>query len=118
MSAPPSGVRTPGRAFYERQVRLLMDGDARALVEANYHPDAVAVTWAGIARGHAELIPHFAGFLDRVQILELVSTDRWSEGPDTIFFEATVRTNFGLGHVYDAFVLREGRATHHFTGEK
>ena len=31
-------------------------------------------------------------------------------------FEATVRSKLGRVRVYDAFVLRDGQITHHFTG--
>jgi hypothetical protein len=51
--------------------------------------------------------------------IELKSTDKYTETDDTIFFEATVVTGaFGEAKVYDAFVLRDGKATHHFTGVK
>jgi len=48
--------------------------------------------------------------------LELISTDKFQETDNSIFFEATVRTNFGRGRVYDAMVLQDGKITLHFTG--
>jgi hypothetical protein len=49
---------------------------------------------------------------------EVLSLDQFVETEDTIFFEATVRTAMGQVKVYDAFVLSDGKATHHFTGVK
>ena len=47
-----------------------------------------------------------------------MSTDKFAETEDSIFFEATVETKLGVVQVYDAFVLRSGKATHHSTGMK
>jgi hypothetical protein len=48
--------------------------------------------------------------------LEVVSTDKFVETDDSLFFEATVNTNFGQAKVFDAWVLRDGKISHHFTG--
>jgi hypothetical protein len=50
--------------------------------------------------------------------IEVLSLDQFVETDDTIFFEATVRTAAGHAKVYAAFVLRDGKATRHFTGLK
>jgi hypothetical protein len=50
--------------------------------------------------------------------IDIKSTDKFTETEDTIFFEATVETRLGVAQVYDAFVLKNGKATHHFTGMK
>ena len=55
------------------------------------------------------------------------STDHWhattaarrlppAASDDAILFEATIATDAGTARVYDAFVLRDGKATHLFTG--
>ena len=48
----------------------------------------------------------------------LLSVDQFAETEDTLFFEASVSTSLGKARVYDAFVLRDGKVTHHFTGIK
>jgi len=50
--------------------------------------------------------------------LEVLSLDQFIETEDSVFFDATVRTALGQAIVYDAFVLRNGKATHNFTGTK
>jgi len=50
--------------------------------------------------------------------LTVLSLDRFAETEDTLFFEASVSTAAGEACVYDAFVLRDGKVTHHFTGIK
>jgi hypothetical protein len=56
------------------------------------------------------------GYLARLGTLRLKSTDQFTETEDSIFFEATITTSIGVAKVYDVFLLREGKATHHFTG--
>jgi ketosteroid isomerase-like protein len=106
---------TPGRAFYNRQIAALESGDVDRVM-AQYHEDAVLVSFDTTVRGRTALREHFVGYLARLGSLTLLSTDRWAETPDAIFFEATVRTSSAEVKVYDIFMLRDGRATHHFTG--
>ena len=56
------------------------------------------------------------GYLATMGKIELKSTDKWVETDDSIFFEATVWTDHGEAHVYDVFILKDGKATHHYTG--
>jgi hypothetical protein len=104
-----------GRAFYERQIAALESGDIDRVM-AQYHDDAVLVSFDTTVHGLAALREHFVRYLARLGSLTLVSTDRFAETVDSIFFEATVRTSSGEAKVYDVFVLRDGKATHHFTG--
>jgi ketosteroid isomerase-like protein len=106
---------TPGRAFYERQIAALESGDVDRVM-AQYHEDAVLISFDTTVRGLSALRQHFVGYLARLGSLTLLSTDRFTETPDSIFFEATVRTSSAEVKVYDVFMLRDGRATHHFTG--
>lgn len=106
---------TPGRAFYERQIALLEAGDVEGLM-GQYHEDATLVTFEATVAGLPALREYFRGYLARLGSLRLKSTDRFAETADSILFEATVVTDLGEARVYDVFVLREGRATHHFAG--
>ena len=110
-----AGERTPGRAFYERQIALLEAGDVDG-VAAQYHDDAALVGFDVTVRGREAIREHMRGYLAHLGTLELRSTDRFTEIEDAIFFEATIRTDLGIARVYDVFILREGRATHQFTG--
>jgi len=46
----------------------------------------------------------------------VLSTDKFVETEDSPFFQATVKTDLGQAVVFDAWVLRDGKITHHFTG--
>ena len=111
-------VDTPGKQFYQRQVEYLIAGDADALVEDNYNDDAVLTSAEFIVRGKDALKKHFRNYLRWVKIKSVKSTDKFVETDNTVLFEATVESNFGIVSVYDAFVLEDGKIAYHFTGVK
>lgn len=108
--------QSPGRAFYDRQVALLEAGDVDRLVAEQYDENATLVSFDVTRKGREELRSHFEGYLQYLGSLEVLSTDKFTETDDSLFFEATVRTAHGEARVYDVFLLRDGKATHHFTG--
>jgi hypothetical protein len=105
---------TPGRAFYQRQIAALEAGDLNALM-TQYHPDATMVGFDFMVKGHGAIKKHFQGYLERLGMLKLKSTDKFTEIEDAIFFEATITSDLGEAQVYDVFMLRDGQATHHFS---
>lgn len=106
---------TPGKAFYQRQIAALEVGNID-LVLTQYHPDATIIGFDFTVKGHAAIQKHFEGYLERLGVLKLKSTDQFTEIDDAIFFEATITSNLGEARVYDVFLLQDGKATHHFTG--
>lgn len=104
-----------GRQFYDRQIAFLESDDLDGLM-TQYADSAVLVSFDATIEGKEALRPYMRRYLDRLGKLQLVSTDRFTETPDSIFFEATIRSQLGEAKVYDVFILREGKATHHFTG--
>jgi hypothetical protein len=107
---------TAGWRFYKRHIELLQERNIDELLATHYDPDAqlVAVEWS--VRGHDALRQAFAGYLDSIGEFT-VDTERFHETDDSVFFEATMHTaGAGVRKVYDAFVLRDGRISHHFTG--
>jgi hypothetical protein len=111
--------QTAGRRFYDEQIALVVAGDSDALVERHYHPDASLVRFEGVVTGHPALKAFFKGYFEALGSLRVISTDKFIETEDSIFFEATAETKgFGVVRVYDAFVLKNGKAAHHFTGVK
>lgn len=111
-------VDTPGKKFYQRQVEYLLAGDADALVEDNYNEDAVLTSAEFTVRGKEALKQHFRNYLRWVKIKAVKSTDKFVETDNTVLFEATVESNYGVVGVYDAFVLKDGKISYHFTGVK
>jgi ketosteroid isomerase-like protein len=107
---------SPKRQFYEAQIRDLVAGDVEGLIDNQYTEDATLVSFDNQIHGNAALKEYFKGYLEMLGKLEVVSTDKFVETDDTLFFEATVNSNFGQVKVFDAWVLRDGKISHHFTG--
>ena len=105
-----------GREFYDRQIRYLLDRDTDTMIDEHYNENATLVSHNAVVRGREELKPYFRGYVEMLGDLEVVSTDKFTDTGDTIFFEATVNSALGQARVYDAFVLRDGRIDYHFTG--
>jgi hypothetical protein len=109
---------TPGRRFYEEQLAYLVARDTDTMVDQHYAPDGEIVAFDFIVKGSDALKKFFRDYLEMLGYIRLISTDKFAETQDSIFFEATVETRQGVGRVYDAFVLKDGRITHHFSGSK
>ncbi|MFZ2097425.1 MAG: nuclear transport factor 2 family protein [Anaerolineales bacterium] len=114
----PMVIDSLGKQFYVRQVQYLIAKDVDRLVDENYQDDAVLISADSTVRGKPALKEHFHNYFNRVTIKEVKSTDLFVETDDTILFEATVETNFGIAKVYDAMVLRDSKVAYHFTGAK
>jgi hypothetical protein len=85
------------------------------LIEKHYREDAVLISTTNIVRGSEDLKVHFRAYVTMLTKFDLPSLDGFIE-TDDILLEATTRTALGEAKVYDAFVLRDGKVTHHFTG--
>jgi ketosteroid isomerase-like protein len=111
-------VVTTGRQFYDEQLNYLFAKDADGLVDNHYNEDAVLTGLDFDVRGRAALKEHFRNYLKMLGDLKVISTDKFRETADTIFFEAHVVTDLGPAVVYDGLVLRDGKISYHFTGVK
>ena len=59
-------VDTPGKLFYEEQVKYLLDKDVESLVEKHYQDNAVIVSFDHIVRGKEQIKAYFTQFLNSV----------------------------------------------------
>jgi hypothetical protein len=107
---------TPGKEFYRRQLQYLQDMDLEGLANNQYTEDAELIGFDGQWKGRQAIYDHFVSYMQVLGHIDLKSTDKWAEADDAIFFEATMATNLGIARVYDSFVFRDGKASHHFTG--
>jgi len=105
-----------GRKFYLEQLQFLKENKTDELIDAHYHDDAVLVAFGATVRGKVALKRHFRAYMQKLSPLVVKSTDKFTSTEDSIFLEATVESAMGQARVYDAFVLRDGKITHHFTG--
>lgn len=110
-----SKKNTLGQVFYDRQVACLEAQDIEGLM-AQYHEDAILVGFDTTVHGREAIGAHLREYLKGLGELKLLSTDKFTETDDAIFFEATVQTRYAEAKVYDVFILRDGKATHQFTG--
>lgn len=107
---------TPGRAFFDRRLDLLISGKIDEMVDAGYNEHAVLVSFDGQVIGKEALKEHFGRHLPDMGDVSLKSIDKFVETEDTVFFEVTVITGkYGEVTSYEAFVLRDGKADYHFT---
>ncbi len=107
---------SPKRQFYDAQIRYLQAGDVEGLIDNQYTQDATLISFDNQIVGNAALKEYFAGYLKMLGSLEVISTDKFVETDDSLFFQATVKTGLGQAVVFDAWVLRGGKISHHFTG--
>src|SRR5437016_4003540 len=108
-------MHTPGRNFYQTQIAALEAKDIEAIV-SHYQDDAEIIGFDVFVKGRDAIQKHFTSYLERLGTLKLKSTDKFVETDDAIFFEATILTALGEAHVYDIFILKDGKASRHFTG--
>ena len=96
----------------------MIAGDPNRLVEENYLPEATVQSHEWKVTGHEALRAHFANYMRWVKIIEVISTENFSETPNSVCFEATIRSNLGVVKVYDVMTMRDGKIIYHFTGVK
>ena len=111
-------IQTAGRAFSHDQIKLLQDGRTDELIDARYLPRRDPGLVCNVVRGIDSLKQYFRTYMAKPGKLEVLSLGNFVETPESILFEATVRTSAGQAKVYEGFVLRDGKATHRFTGLK
>lgn len=104
------------REFYERQVKFLEDNDPEGLISNQYNDDAQLLSFTNKITGADALVPYFREYIKGLGYIKLISTDKYTEGDNSLFFEATVETAGGIARVYDVFVMKNGKISHHFTG--
>ena len=106
-----------GRELYDRQIRFLLDKDVDGLIDTNYAPDAELISFQNVIRGSDALKTYFRGYLEmlgdlRRRVDGQVRRDRRTRSSS----RRPCSSALGRARVYDAFVARDGRIAHHFTG--
>ena len=108
---------TPGWNFYQRHLQYFFDKDIEGLVTNDYTEDAELLAGEFAVKGRDALRQVFTGYLDIIGEFTVRSTEKFMESYDAIILEATLDTEkTGERKVYDAFVMRDGKISHHFTG--
>jgi hypothetical protein len=108
---------TPGWKFYMNHLQYFFNKDIDGLVANDYTPDATVIAGEFAVKGTEAMKELFTGYLGMVGDFTLRETTKFQETDDAIILEATMDTaNTGERKVYDCFVMRDGKISHHFTG--
>ena len=101
--------------IYDRQIECLKAGDLDGLMD-QYAEDAQLIRFDMVVTGKEALRTFFADYIAHIKPFELVSTDKYTDTEDAMFFEATVSANGNTLRVYDVFMIEEGKIKRHFAG--
>jgi pSer/pThr/pTyr-binding forkhead associated (FHA) protein len=112
--APAEAAPAPaGKSFHEKYVAFLRAGDLEGLLSL-YHPDAVLLTLDGRATGPDEIRAYFHRYFGGIGHAHATPTGRYVEGPNSFLYESILSAEGQVMRAQDAFVLKDGKATHHF----
>lgn len=108
-------------AFVTKHVELLAAGDASALVDNDYHENAVMVLMVNdapqVIAGKAALKQLFTMYLRDIY-RGLVAMRKLGVHDDSICLEATIMTSGGECGVWDALYMKDGKIFRHYSGLK
>jgi hypothetical protein len=109
------------REFYDNHIKLLAENDVNALVEHDYHEDAIMILHVAeepiILNGKEALVKQLGDYLTYIY-RGFISTEKLAITEDSIFLEATINTTNGPSKVYDALYMKDGKIFRHFSGLK
>jgi ketosteroid isomerase-like protein len=108
---------TPGWRFFQKHLSFFYNKDVDGLLASDYTDDAVVVSYDFAIKGKENLKGLFTAYLQQMGDIKVKSYDHYRETDDSILVEATMDTS-GAGErkVWDVFVMRDGKISHHFTG--
>ena len=104
------------RDFYYRQLDFIAKKDFEGLIHNQYTDDAELLNFDYYIKGAPALIEYFRNYVNGLGYIKLLSTDKYTEGDESVFFESTVEVAAGVAQVYDVFVMRDGKIWRHFAG--
>src|SRR6266513_2608376 len=87
------------RDFYDRQLEFIARNDIEGLIHNQYTEDAELLNFNYYIKGAPALIEYFKTYVASLGYIKLLSTDNYTEGDDSIFFESTVETAGGVARV-------------------
>jgi SnoaL-like domain len=118
-------ITTPGRKFFDEQMAYIGANDVDGLIDGHYTPDAVLITPADfldtppphIVRGTQELKDYFRKYLAWQGEIKVESLFDFAETDDSIFFQAIITSKTGRWVVGDAWYMRDGKISRHYSFE-
>lgn len=108
---------TPGWKFYQKHLSFFFNKDVDGLLASDYTDDAVVISYDFAIKGKENLKGLFTQYLEMIGDFTVRTTEHFRETEDSILIEATMDTErAGERKVWDVFMMRDGKITHHFTG--
>lgn len=112
-------TESPDFKWYLRHVQFFKDKDVDGLLASDYTDDANLMSYDFALQGKEALKVAFTQYLEMIGDFTLDSTEVFHKAGDKVILEATLTTkNAGIRKVWDVFLLRDGKISHHFTGLK
>jgi ketosteroid isomerase-like protein len=112
-------MQTREYQWYLRHVQFFLDKDIDALLESDYTDDAKLMSYDFAVQGKPALKQVFTQYLQMIGDFTLDATEKFHHTGSEVILEASMTTkNAGVRKVWDVFVLRDGKISHHFTGLK
>jgi aerobic carbon-monoxide dehydrogenase small subunit len=108
---------SPHKLLYEQHIIAMQSGDLDGLVQ-HYSDGAVLTTFEGVFTGRDALRSYYQNYLNAQGGVQILSTEKFIELNNAFYIEATVRSGHGVTHVYNSFVVQDGKITHQFAGVK
>ena len=110
-------TESPDFKWYLRHVQFFKDKDVDGLLASDYTDDARLMSYDFDLQGKDQLKFAFTQYLDTIGDFTLDSTEQFHMTPTAVILEATLTTEkAGIRRVWDVFLLRDGKISHHFTG--
>lgn len=107
--------------FLDNHIRLLSEGDAGALVEHDYHDDAMLFLMLGdegqVVAGKDALKAQFDMYLKNIY-RGFISLQKVVMSDDSICLEAKIKTTGGDAQVWDALYIKNGKILRHYSGTR
>jgi hypothetical protein len=112
---PPTGQpSSSGRAFHQKYLAALQAGNLEDLLSL-YHPDAILLSSGAAFNGVLGIAEFFRSRFGGVGSFKAAPSGEPVEGPDSLACETSLEKAGAHARIFDGFVLRDGRATYHFT---
>ena len=117
---------TPGRKFYDQHVSQISAGKIDEMVDNDYKEDAVFITFFNgfetpapiTVKGRDGLKKFFHDYMkviSNVDVKTLDLTEDFNGNQGYIFLQATFNCNLGLIKAGDAWTMKDGQITEHFS---
>lgn len=112
-AAPPETEVSSGRSFYQKYVSCLQAGVLQELLSL-YYPEATLLSVDRAITGTAGIAQFFGQYFGGLGGLNAEPAGKFVEGVDSFLSETRLESPEVIARVQDMFVLKDGKATHHF----